>query len=138
MPTLQDEWRQCLASAYGSSARLSFTTTGYDSNGHTRKRRNNNKPAAPAAAAAAVTTLADDGGASEIDDDDGDDDDGGGVECLAAVQELCSALGVPSPQAVVSSDPAMGMVRAWGRQYKEAFGPAQPKAGVCRIGSEVP
>ncbi|CAN0205849.1 unnamed protein product [Ectocarpus sp. 4 AP-2014] len=138
---VEDEWRQRLASAYGSSARLSFTTTGYDSNGHTRKRRNNKKPAAPAAAAssaATTTTLADDGGASEIDDDDGDGDDGGGVECLAAVLELCSAMGVPSPQAVVSSNTAMGMVRAWGRQYKEAFGPAQPKAGVCRIGSEVP
>lgn len=145
----QDEWQQRLVSAYGSSSRCSFsnsnrnnirnststsTTSNSNSNSyerHTRKRRTRTPAAAAAAAAPAMTGVnADHLGGH-------DDSDGGASECIAAVQELCSALGVPSVEAVASSGPAMAMLEAWGRQFAEAFGPAQPGAGVCGIGSEV-
>ncbi|CAN0069625.1 unnamed protein product, partial [Scytosiphon promiscuus] len=52
--------------------------------------------------------------------DVGCDGDGGraGSECVLAVEELCSALGVPSVREVVSSGAAMAMVRAWGLQFR--------------------
>lgn len=64
---------------------------------------------------------------------------GGGsrVGCVAAVEELCAAIGVPLPQEVVNSTSAMTMVRCWGKQFAGAFGPAQKGAGVCGIGGEV-
>lgn len=54
-----------------------------------------------------------------------------------AVEAMCSAMGVPSAEAVVRSGLAMEMVRRWGGQFRGAYGTAQPGAGVCEIGAEV-
>lgn len=147
-PSLQDEWRQRLVSAYGSSARV-FGGGGdggsggsFESNSHTRKRRTRSTStptpgaAAPAGAATTTTTSSNSNNNRQDNGGAGAAGGGGGDEAVA-VEELCSALGVPCVQDVAASGPAMSMVRAWGRQFAGAFGPAQPGAGICGIGSEV-
>ena len=62
---------------------------------------------------------------------------GGAGSCVAAVEELCAALGVPLPQDLAISWSALTMVRCWGKQFAGAFGPAQKRAGMCDIGGEV-
>lgn len=151
-------------SAYGSSARVlgagagdssgsdsgsgsgGGSGTNFESNTHTRKRRarSASTPTSTPAAAATTTAVPDNSNSLSASHQDngsggGGEDESGERECAAAtaVEELCSALGVPSVQDVAASGPAMAMVRAWGRQFAGAFGPAQPGAGVCGIGSEV-
>lgn len=63
--------------------------------------------------------------------------DGSEHDLIAGVEEMCAALGVPLPEAVMFSTVAVDMLGAWGKQYVGAFGPAQDGAGVCGIGSEV-
>lgn len=149
----QEQWRRRLVSAYGSSASVIRGRGGggagnFEPNNHTRKRRtrSTSTPPTPAAAASGNSNLTTDrqdngggvgdggGGEGGSEDDEGDAQ----PDCAAAaVEELCSALGIPCLQGVAASGPAVSMIRAWGRQFAGAFGPAQPGAGVCGIGSEV-
>ena len=162
----QDEWRQRLVSAYGSSSRVlgagggdggsagGSSNSNFEFNSHTRKRRTRSAstttPTPPVTAGGSssssgasnnpsnnLSTSHQDNGTGGGGGGGGIEDESGEPECAAAVEELCSALGVPRVQDVAASGPAMAMVRAWGRQFAGAFGPAQPGAGVCGIGSEV-
>ncbi|CAM9192647.1 unnamed protein product [Ascophyllum nodosum] len=126
----EEAWRQRVVAAYNSSGRLfrgggggdGKPTGGLEDTSATTVNSNT-----ATSASAAYSQGVDVGGGRA---------GGGAGGCVAAVEELCAALGVPLPQDLAISWSALTMVRCWGKQFAGAFGPAQKRAGMCDIGGE--